>query len=108
MRRIEQWANWRSRWLSLPYGDQAIFLTTSTFRDLGGFPDLPIMDDYALVRQLAQHGSIVTLPLAVTTSARRWERLGLWKTTAINQAIVLAYELGIAPDRLARWYRRQP
>jgi hypothetical protein len=108
MRRIEQWANWRSRWLSLPYGDQAIFLTASTFRDLGGFPDLPIMDDYALVRQLAQHGSIVTLPLAVTTSARRWERLGLWKTTAINQAIVLAYELGIAPDRLARWYRRQP
>ncbi|TAF50923.1 MAG: DUF2064 domain-containing protein [Oscillatoriales cyanobacterium] len=107
MRRIEQWANWRSRWLSLPYGDQGIFLAASTFRRVGGFPDLPIMDDYALVRRLAQQGKIVTVPLAVTTSARRWERLGLWKTTAINQAIVIAYEWGIAPDRLARWYRRQ-
>ncbi len=107
MRLIERWANWRSRRLSLPYGDQAIFLAASTFRDGGGFPELPIMDDYALVRQLAKHGTIATLPLAVTTSARRWERLGLWKTTAINQAIVIAYELGISPDRLVRWYRRQ-
>ncbi|NJN61411.1 MAG: DUF2064 domain-containing protein [Coleofasciculaceae cyanobacterium RL_1_1] len=107
MRRIERWANWRSRRLSLPYGDQAMFLAASTFHDVGGFPDLPIMDDYALVRQLAKQGKVVTLPLGVTTSARRWERLGLWKTTAINQAIVMAYELGVAPDRLARWYRRQ-
>jgi rSAM/selenodomain-associated transferase 2/rSAM/selenodomain-associated transferase 1 len=107
MRIIERWANWRSRRLSLPYGDQAIFLAASTFRDIGGFPELPIMDDYALVRQLAKRGKIATLPLAVTTSARRWERIGLWKTTAINQAIVIAYELGISPDRLARWYRRQ-
>jgi len=107
MRRVEWWANWRSHHLSLPYGDQAIFLTASSFRACGGFPELPIMDDYALVRHLAQRGQISTLPIAVTTSARRWERLGIWKTTLLNQAIVLAYELGMAPDRLARWYRRQ-
>lgn len=107
LRRVEWWANWRSRYLSLPYGDQAIFLKATTFHGCGGFPNLPIMDDYALVRQLARYGQIATLPIAVTTSARRWERLGIWKTTVLNQAIVLAYELGVAPDRLARWYRGQ-
>jgi len=109
MRTIERWANWRSRWLRLPYGDQGLFLTASAFRALGGFPDLAIAEDYALVRRAAGEygrGAIETLPLAVTTSARRWERLGIWKTTAINQGILLGLAIGISPERLARWYRR--
>ncbi|MGD1904233.1 MAG: TIGR04283 family arsenosugar biosynthesis glycosyltransferase [Geitlerinemataceae cyanobacterium] len=106
MRRVERWANWRSRYLNLPYGDQGLFLRAETFRELGGFPDLAIAEDYMLVRQAAKLGRIETLPLAVTTSARRWEKLGIWKTTAINQGILLGLALGVSPERLARWYRR--
>ena len=100
-------ANLRSRWFALPYGDQAIFLPARTFHNLGGYPLLPIMEDFALVRQLAKQGRIITLAERVTTSARRWQRLGLVRTTLINQAVVAGFLLGISPATLARWYRRQ-
>ena len=106
MQRVDRCANWRSRNLTLPYGDQGLFLRAETFRELGGFPDLAIAEDYMRVRQAAKLGRIETLPLAVTTSARRWEKLGIWKTTAINQGILLGLALGVSPERLARWYRR--
>ncbi len=104
---IETGVNCRSQVLQMPYGDQGLFLPADLFHKAGGFPDLPIMEDFALVRRLRQQGKIALAPLAVTTSARRWRRVGLLKTTLINQAIVLAYLLGVAPDRLATWYRRR-
>jgi rSAM/selenodomain-associated transferase 2 len=107
LRIIEKLANLRSRWLGLPYGDQAMFLPKSLFQELGGFPDQPIMEDFELARRLAKRGKIVILPLAVVTAARRWQRLGLLKTTLLNQAIVIAYLYGVSPDRLARWYRQR-
>jgi len=106
LRAIETWVSWRSRFLQLPYGDQALFLRTSQFRNLGGFPQLPIMEDFQLVRQLQRHGKIRILPAAVLTSGRRWQKLGVWKTTAINQLVILGYFLGVPPHRLARWYRQ--
>lgn len=105
-----RWVEWgvkqRSRWLQLPYGDQGLFLRASDFRSLGGFPPLPIMEDFALVQQLRRRGRIARVPLAVLTSARRWQRLGVGRTTLINQIMVLGYSLGIPPRRLARWYGR--
>ncbi|MGV0027272.1 TIGR04283 family arsenosugar biosynthesis glycosyltransferase [Phormidesmis priestleyi] len=105
LRLVEWGVNWRSRWLQMPYGDQAIFLHTDTFKTLGGFPDLPIMEDFELVRQLRQRGTIVLLPAAVITSGRRWQTLGVLQTTLINQGIILAYLLGVSPKRIAQWYR---
>ncbi len=104
LRWIERGVNWRSRWLQLPYGDQAIFLKAKTFRQLGGFAQLPIMEDFELVRRLQKLGKIAIAPCAVTTSARRWQKLGMVKTTAINQLVILAYFLGVPPAHLARWY----
>ncbi|MFQ5928123.1 MAG: TIGR04283 family arsenosugar biosynthesis glycosyltransferase [Acidobacteriota bacterium] len=106
LRIIEQVANWRSRRLQLPYGDQAIFLRADLFREIGGFPDLPIMEDFEFVRRLRSQGQVVIAPAAALTSARRWQKLGALQTTLINQAVVLAFCLGVDPSRLARWYRR--
>ena len=103
---IERLANWRSRRLRLPYGDQAIFVQSKLFRQVGGFPHIPIMEDFELIRSLRKKGEIITLPVSVSTSPRRWEKLGILKTTLINQLIIVAYFTGIAPDVIARWYHR--
>jgi glycosyltransferase involved in cell wall biosynthesis len=107
LRLIEKMVNWRSRYFQLPYGDQAIFLKTAVFHELGGFPELPIMEDFELSRQLRRLGRIEILPAAVLTSGRRWQKLGVFKTTLINQLIVIGYFVGVSPDKLAYWYRRQ-
>lgn len=106
LRIIEKLANFRSRFFQMPYGDQAIFLKKETFRAVGGFPDTVLMEDFVLMQQLKKRGRVTILPVAVKTSPRRWLRLGILKTTMINQAVLLAYFLGSDHERLARWYRR--
>jgi rSAM/selenodomain-associated transferase 2 len=105
LRLIEKMVNLRSRYLQMPYGDQAIFLKASVFHEIGGFPDLPIMEDFEFVRRLQPLGKIQIVPAPVLTSGRRWQKLGILKTTLINQLIIIGYFLGIPPDQLARWYR---
>jgi uncharacterized protein len=107
LRLVEWGVNWRSRLLQLPYGDQAIFLKADTFHKLGGFPKLPIMEDFELICQLRRLGSIVILPVPVVTSARRWLKKGVFQTTLINQIIIASYLLGISPQRLANGYRQR-
>ncbi|MHB8956051.1 MAG: TIGR04283 family arsenosugar biosynthesis glycosyltransferase [Pirellulaceae bacterium] len=104
LRLIEWGTNWRSRWRQMPYGDQALFVRAETFRKLGGFKELPIMEDFEFVQRLRRAGRIAILPEAVTTSARRWHALGPWRTTWINQMIIGAYHLGISAERLSAWY----
>ncbi|MEJ2477561.1 MAG: TIGR04283 family arsenosugar biosynthesis glycosyltransferase, partial [Desulfobacterales bacterium] len=104
---IERMADLRSRYLQLPYGDQALFMKKSIFEAIGGFPDMPIMEDFILVRRLKRKGKIIILPAAVVTSPRRWLHLGIFKTWLINQLIVIAYYLGATPGQLTRFYRRK-
>jgi rSAM/selenodomain-associated transferase 2/rSAM/selenodomain-associated transferase 1 len=106
LRFIERVANWRSRRLQLPYGDQAIFLRSSQFLAAGGFPDAAIMEDYEFIMRLKKFGRIYTAPYPATTSARRWEKLGAWRATLLNEAVVIAYYLGISPSGLLRLARR--
>ncbi|MEG3862431.1 TIGR04283 family arsenosugar biosynthesis glycosyltransferase [Microcoleus sp. herbarium12] len=107
LRLVEIGVNCRSRFLQMPYGDQAIFLYSATFDKIGGFPDLPLLEDFELVRLLKTQGRIEIVPQPVLTSARRWQKLGVIQTTAINQIVIIAYFLGVSPDRLAFWYKRQ-
>jgi hypothetical protein len=65
------------------------------------------MEDFELIRRLRRRGRIAIAPVPVLTSARRWENLGILRTTLINYAIPLAYYLGVSPSQLARWYRRK-
>jgi len=107
LKRMAAGVNWRSKAFELPYGDQALFVKRNVFEAAGGYPDLPIMEDVALVLNLREKGKIVTVPEAVNTSARRWKRLGAMKTTLINQAMLAAYFAKVSPNTLARWYRRK-
>lgn len=106
LRLIQAVANWRSRYLQVPYGDQAIFVRASLFQKIGGFPDLPIMEDHELIRRLKKRGRILTASLPAVTSARRWRALGIWRTTILNWLLTLAYLLGMSPLRLYRISRR--
>ncbi len=104
---IEFGANLRSKYCNLPYGDQALFMCRQRFEQLGGFPEISLMEDFALVRQMKKLGRVAMAPLAVQTSARRWRNLGILQTTVLNQLIVGAYMMGVSPVRLAAWYRRR-
>jgi rSAM/selenodomain-associated transferase 2 len=107
LRWIETFVQWRSQYLSLPYGDQAIFLKTSTFQQMGGYAPLPIMEDYELIQRLKKQGKIYLAQHPVITSSRRWRKLGVWRTTWINQLMLLGYHLKLDPQTLKQWYRQQ-
>ncbi|HEY9703421.1 MAG TPA: glycosyltransferase family 2 protein [Allocoleopsis sp.] len=107
LRFIEMMVKVRSHLLSLPYGDQGIFLRKTTFNQLGGFPEIPIMEDVELILKLKRLGKIKILSECVITSPRRWAKLGVIKTTVINQLIIMGYFGGISPEKLAFWYRNK-
>lgn len=106
LRILEKAVNIRSRVLKMPYGDQGIFVRRETFQELGGFPMLPIMEDFEFIKRLRRRGRIRIASLPASTSGRRWQELGPWRTTWINQKIIVGYCLGISPDQLAQWYRK--
>ncbi|QUS59769.1 TIGR04283 family arsenosugar biosynthesis glycosyltransferase [Synechocystis sp. PCC 7339] len=103
---LEKLILWRSIYAQLPYGDQGLFIRKQDFQRLGGFADLPIMEDYQFMQKLSQQGGKVAIAEdKVITSGRRWQKLGLVRTTVINQAVVVGYHLGVCPHTLAHWYR---
>jgi rSAM/selenodomain-associated transferase 2 len=96
--------SWRSRLTGIATGDQAIFVRRKVFEDLGGFPDIPIMEDIAFSRRLKQAGHIAALPSCVLTSGRRWERHGTINTILLMWWLRLLFYLGVSPARLKRMY----
>lgn len=105
---------WRRRWLhlidlrslglGLPYGDQAFGIRRSVFDELGGFADLPLMEDLELARRCRRRGRIVRLPLEVTTTARRFERHPV-RTRLMTAVFPSLFRCGVPASTLARWYR---
>jgi rSAM/selenodomain-associated transferase 2 len=102
-RLIETLVQWRSTVFQLPFGDQALFTTAETFRAVGGYPEVPIMEDVELVRRLRRRGAIRMARGAVQTSARRWVERGVWRMTLLNQLCLAAHSAGVSPDRIAGW-----
>lgn len=105
LRWVELLVKIRSHLLSLPYGDQAIFISKQDFIESGGFADLPIMEDFEFIQRVKKRGRIAIASGAVTTSGRRWQKLGVWQTTLINQLIIAGYYLGVSPTKLVKFYR---
>lgn len=97
--------NLRTRITRAPWGDQAQFASRDAFTRAGGYPDLPIMEDYELARRMKRAGHVAVLPLTVITSGRRFLRKGVVRTTALNWLIIASFHLGISPEKLAKWYR---
>lgn len=103
-RLIEWGVRLRCRLLRLPYGDQALFVRADAYREAGGFRELPIMEDAELVLRMRRRGRLALLPMAATTSARRWESMGVLRLTRLHVTTLLLYRLGVSPERLARRY----
>ncbi len=105
-RLIEKAASLRSRLTRLPYGDQAVFMRKAVFNELGGFRDIPIMEDVEIMRRIKkQGGKIHIIDRTVRTSARRWDREGVVYTTLRNWLLIIFYLLGVKPEKLVRFYR---
>ena len=102
LRLTEIGANLRSRWLSLPFGDQALFVRASTFREMGGFRLYPIMEDVEFVHRLRKRGQIRVLDEPVVTSARLWQQLGPVKVMTLHALALTAYEVGVSAERIHR------
>ncbi|MGH7848255.1 MAG: TIGR04283 family arsenosugar biosynthesis glycosyltransferase [Candidatus Binatia bacterium] len=96
--------SFRSRLTRVATGDQAIFVRREVFQDLGGFPDIPLMEDIALARALRKKGRIACLKSRVLTSARRWESEGVWRTIIKMWWLKFLYLSGISPKTLKRYY----
>lgn len=95
----------RHRLSGHPYGDQGLFLRRRVFRALGGYPDLPVMEDWELVRRLRRLGQVTILPEPAPSSAASFIDHGFWRASAVNVAVIVAYQLGVDASRLAEWRR---
>jgi len=104
--RLVAWGtNVRTRLGQLPYGDQALFMPRVIFEALGGYDDVPFMEDVRMVQALRTRGRLVIIPQTVYTSGRRWQRDGVLYTTVRNTILIMLYFCGVPPATLQRWYR---
>jgi len=100
-------ASFRSRLNRIPYGDQAVFIRKEYFEEIGGYKDIPIMEDIDLMRRIKKRGDkICIMGDRVITSARRWEKQGFFYTTIKNQVLLILYYLGVSPHKLAKLYKK--
>ncbi|MBL8396190.1 MAG: TIGR04283 family arsenosugar biosynthesis glycosyltransferase [Candidatus Accumulibacter sp.] len=108
LRVVERMMNWRSRLTSIATGDQAIFVRRAVFECLGGYPDLPLMEDIALSQSLKRMGRPACLRARVTTSGRRWEKHGVLRTILLMWRLRVSYFFGADPRQLAIRYGYVP
>ena len=102
---ISRMMNWRSRLSGIATGDQALFVRRPIFEQMGGFADMPLMEDIDFSRRLKRKGATAALTATVTTSFRRWERHGPLRTILLMWTIRFLYWIGINPSHLVGWYK---
>lgn len=103
---IEKMMNWRSCLTSIATGDQAIFVRKSLFLEVGGYPEIQLMEDVVLSQKLRNHSKPACLKSCVTTSSRKWESNGILRTVFLMWRLRLMYSLGVPANKLARQYYR--
>lgn len=105
--RLLEYGNaWRAKWRQVPYGDQGLFVRRDCFEAVGGFPEVPLMDDVMLARTLRRLGRLQLLEGPLVVDARRWEKQGVVRQTLRNWCLLAAWRCGVSLDRLAGLYRR--
>ena len=103
---IARAASWRYRLTRLPYGDQAFFMSRKYFHEIGGFAEIPIMEDVDMMRRIRKRGeSISILHETVTTSPRRWEKDGILYSVVRTWVLAFLFAFGADPVKLAKHYR---
>ena len=88
------------------FGDQSIFVKAAVFHEMGGFADIPIMEDIEFSQRLRRMGRIVLLDPPLWSSPRRFRSLGNLRTSLLNAVFIMLFFLGVCPDQLHRWYYR--
>jgi rSAM/selenodomain-associated transferase 2 len=99
--------NWRARLSRTPYGDQALAVSRAEYFAVGGFPPVPLMEEYYLLRKLRRRGAVKILPEKVTTSARRFEQNGWFRQTLRIKLLLALFHLGVPLQTLAQYYRNK-
>ena len=102
---ISKTMNWRSRLSGLATGDQALFVRRPLFEQMGGFADIPLMEDIEFSRRLKRKGATAALTATVITSFRRWEEQGPLQTILLMWTLRFLYWIGISPSHLVQWYK---
>jgi rSAM/selenodomain-associated transferase 2 len=103
-RTVAGWANFRSRWLGLPYGDQGLLISQRLYNRIGGFAEIPLMEDVAIAKKL--RGKFAALPASIETSADKYRQDGWLKRSFMNFGMVSRYLTGTDPTMLAAKYYR--
>ena len=101
---ISRMMNWRSRLSGIATGDQALFVRRHVFEHIGGFADMPLMEDIDFSGKLKRRGVTAALTATVTTSFRRWERDGPLRTILLMWALRFLYWIGVSPHHLKNYY----
>lgn len=105
-RLLERGNAWRVKRRGITYGDQGIFVRRALFEELGGFPEVRLMEDLLLMKRLRRRAWPLLLPGPLHVSARRWQRHGVVRQTARNWLLLAAARCGVSPDKLASFYSR--
>ena len=105
LRLITRFANLRSKYLGMAYGDQAFFVRNPIFQQMNGFHKFPICEDLDFFKRLRKLGPVILLKEKAFTSPRRWMKEGIWFTTLRNILIATLFELGFPPRILTKWYQ---
>ncbi|MEW6008143.1 MAG: TIGR04283 family arsenosugar biosynthesis glycosyltransferase [Candidatus Omnitrophota bacterium] len=102
---IEAQGNLRAKLSKIFYGDQGIFVKKDIFFKIGGFPEVPIMEDILFSKQLRKMGKTTVLPEKIIVSARRWERQGIIRTTLLFNLIIILFHLKVPLTKIKQLYR---
>ncbi len=107
-RLIGKWASWKHRLTRIPYGDQAIFIRKDYFEKIGGYKEIPLMEDLDLMKRIKRKKDTITiLRSSVKTSSRKWEEEGPLETIFKNWMLQALYLFGVSPEQLVRYYYRK-
>lgn len=102
--RVVEWGvRLREMVFKLPYGDQALFVRRQVFEAVGGYPEVPLLEDVLLVERLKQRGKLYEFPERAITSARKWEQFGYLRMTLLNWGTMLRRSFGASLEELAEW-----
>ena len=104
MRWAEGIERWHNRSFGALYGDQSLFVRRAHFEKLGGFADIPLLEDVEFSKRMRASGEIALLDPPIASSPRKHLEQGAWRTTVRNAAILMLFSLGINPRRLHSWY----
>ncbi|NOZ61363.1 MAG: glycosyltransferase family 2 protein [Calditrichaeota bacterium] len=98
-------SNHKNHVLQTFYGDMGIFVRRNVFQRMGGYKEIPLMEDMDFCTRLKKEGKIAILPLRIRTSARRWIEEGIIKNLVRNWMLQIAWKLGASAESLAKWYK---